>query len=161
MTSTPLAVGDTIPDFSLPDQQGEKHSPSDARGSWLLLYFYPKDDTPGCTTEACGIRDAWEQFQAEGITVWGISADTPAKHQKFIEKHDLPFTLLSDEDKEVIQQLGVWQEKSMYGKKYMGIARMSYLIDPQGTIAHVYPKVKPADHAAEILKDKAAAEKKS
>lgn len=140
-------------DFQLQDQAGVMHQLGDYRGRWILLYFYPKDDTPGCTKEACMIRDAWTEFQSAGIVVLGISADTAASHQKFAEKHNLPFPLLADIDKKVLQDYGAIKEKSMFGKSFLGIQRISYLIGPDGMIARVYPKVKPDAHADQVLAD--------
>ena len=148
-----IEVGLTAPDFSLADQTGTNVSLSQFKNQWVLLYFYPKDNTPGCTVEACGIRDSWSEFQKAGIVVLGVSADSVKKHQKFIADHQLPFTLLSDVDKEVIKKYEALAEKSMFGKKYMGIMRISYLIDPNGKVRKVYPKVNPVTHAKEILKD--------
>lgn len=150
-----LEVGQTAPEFSLPDQTGAIKKLSDFKGNWVLLYFYPKDNTPGCTTEACGIRDAWQEFKKAGLVVLGMSGDSVKKHQKFIADFDLPFTLLADTDRAVIKQYGALGEKSMFGKKYLGILRVSYLIDPTGKIRKTYPKVNPATHADEILKDAA------
>ncbi len=148
-----LDVGDKAPAFSLPDQSETIHKLSDYKGKWLLIYFYPKDDTPGCTKEACGIRDNFPTFKKMNAVVFGVSKDSPAKHQKFIDKYELPFTLLADESTEMIQAYGAWKEKSMYGKTFMGINRISYIVDPDGKIAKVYPKVKPAEHAQEVLED--------
>lgn len=145
--------GDRAPAFTLQDQEGKNVSLSDFKGQWVLLYFYPKDDTPGCTKEACSIRDDYSAFGSLEAVVLGVSADSVESHKKFAEKFQLPFRLLSDPDKKMIEAYGAWGEKSMYGKKYFGITRMSYLIDPQGTIAKVYPKVKPELHALEVLKD--------
>lgn len=141
------------PDFSLPDQDGKKHKLSDYAGQWVLLYFYPKDDTPGCTKEACSMRDNLPKFAKIKAKIFGISVDSVASHKKFAEKYKLPFTLLADEDKNVVEKYGVWQEKSMYGRKYMGTVRDSFLIDPQGKIAKIYNKVKPDQHAQEVLTD--------
>lgn len=141
------------PAFTLPDETGAHHSLSDYRGSWVVLYFYPKDDTPGCTTEACGFRDAYQQFAENHIIVLGVSKDPVSAHRRFREKYDLPFTLLSDESKEVIKTYQAWGEKKFMGKTFEGILRITYLIDPEGSIRKVYEKVKPADHAAEILAD--------
>lgn len=148
-----LETGSPAPLFSLPDQNGAEHSLENYRGSWVLLYFYPRDDTPGCTKEACGLRDAWKELQQADCMVLGVSTDSEESHKKFEEKFDLPFTLLADAEKEVVEAYGVWKKKSMYGKKYMGTARMSFLIDADGTIAKVYEKVKPAEHAQQVLKD--------
>lgn len=150
---TKMTVGKQAPDFTLPDQEGKPHSLSQYFGKWVLLYFYPKDDTPGCTTEACTIRDSYADFKKAGIVVLGVSKDSVKSHGTFAEKYKLPFTLLADEDKKVVKLYGVWQEKKLYGRAYMGIARWSFLIDPQGKIAKVYEGVKPADHAAEVLAD--------
>lgn len=148
-----LKEGDKAPSFNLPDQKGKKHKLSDYKGKWVLLYFYPKDDTPGCTKEACAIRDVYPKFKKLGIKVFGASADSVAKHEKFADKHDLPFTLLSDEEKKLVKDYGVWGKKKFMGREYMGINRMSFLIDPKQKIAKIYPKVKPADHAEEVLAD--------
>lgn len=148
-----LSVSETAPNFTLPDQANETHTLSDYRGSWVLVYFYPKDDTPGCTKEACTIAEVYNEFESLGITVFGVSKDSPASHQKFAEKYNLPFTLLSDESGAMIEAYGAIKEKSMFGKIYQGIVRMSYLINPDGQIAAVYPKVDPASHALEILAD--------
>lgn len=140
-----LEIGTKAPDFTLPDQNGKKHKLSDYKGSHVLVYFYPKDDTPGCTKEACAIRDTWDDFSKKGIVVLGISKDTVESHKKFEEKYDLPFTILADPEKKVL-------------KKYQALrgpftARISYLIDPGGKILKIYPKVDPATHANEILKN--------
>lgn len=148
-----LKEGTKAPEFTLPDQSGKNVSLSELTGSWVLLYFYPKDNTPGCTAEACGIRDSWHDFEKSGITVLGVSGDSVKKHQKFIDEYNLPFSLLSDKDRSVIHQYAALGQKSMFGKIYMGILRISYLIDPQGVIRKVYPKVNPEKHAQEILKD--------
>ncbi len=148
-----LKTGDKAPAFTLPDQDGKMHSLKDQKGKWTLLYFYPKDDTPGCTVEACTIRDNYSSFKKMGITVFGISADPVKKHAKFAEKYELPFTLLSDEDKGMIKDYGVWAKKKFMGREYMGILRNSFLIDPQGKIAKIYETVKPAEHAEEVLDD--------
>lgn len=141
------------PDFVLLDQDEEERSLSDLKGRWVLLYFYPKDDTPGCTTEACGMRDAIKKFAAKNCAVWGISTDSVKSHKKFEKKYKLSFPLLADEEKKVVQAYGVWQEKSFMGKKYMGIVRTSFLIDPEGKIAKIYPTVTPEEHAKEVLAD--------
>jgi peroxiredoxin Q/BCP len=148
-----LSIGDKAPAFSLPDQDGKIHNLSDYKGKWVLLYFYPKDMTPGCTIEACALRDSHDSFTKIDAVVLGVSADSPAKHTKFIEKHELPFTLLSDESKGMLEDYGVWAKKKMMGREYMGILRNSYLIAPNGKIAKVYEKVKPKDHAEEVLVD--------
>ncbi len=148
-----IKINQKAPDFSLPDQDGNKHKLSDYKGQWVLLYFYPKDDTPGCTTEACILRDNFPAFKKIKTKVFGISVDSVASHKKFETKYKLPFTLLADEDKKIVEKYGVWQEKSMYGKKYMGTVRNSYLINPEGKIVKIYEKVKPAMHAEEVLAD--------
>ncbi len=148
-----LTAGKKAPEFTLPDQNGKMHSLADQKGKWVLLYFYPKDDTPGCTVEACTIRDHYGSFKKAGIVVFGISIDPVKKHAKFADKYDLPFTLLSDEDKRVVKAYGVWGMKKFMGREYMGTKRMSFLIDDKGKIAKVYESVKPAEHAEEVLKD--------
>ncbi|MDO8466665.1 MAG: thioredoxin-dependent thiol peroxidase [bacterium] len=139
--------------FSLPDQNGKIHTLSDYKGQWVLVYFYPKDDTPGCNAEACAIRDNFPEFQKLGIRVFGISADPVKSHAKFAEKFNLPFTLISDEKRTTIKRWGAWQKKRAMGKTYMGIARMSFLIDPDGDIAITYGEVTPETHAQEVLDD--------
>ena len=145
--------GTRAPDFSLHDQNGKKHKLSAYRGNWVLLYFYPKDDTPGCTKEACTIRDRIPMFRKLKAQVFGISVDSVKSHKKFADKYDLPFTLLSDEAKEVVKLYGVWGKKRLMGREFMGTNRMSFLIDPKGVIAKVYEKVKPAEHAEQVLND--------
>jgi peroxiredoxin Q/BCP len=140
------------PAFSLPASTGKKVSLKDFKGKNVILYFYPKDDTPGCTTEACQFRDAQKEFSKSGTLILGVSPDNAASHTKFINKYELPFILLSDEDHAVAEKYGVWQEKSMYGRKYMGIARTTFLIGRNGKIAKVFPKVKVTRHAEEISK---------
>lgn len=141
-----LTQGTTAPDFTLADQNGDLHSLSQYKGRYVLIYFYPKDNTPGCTTEACTIRDLYSDFESNNVKVLGISADTSASHKKFADKYNLPFTLLADTEKSVI--------KAYDAKKTpIGIKRISYLIAPDGTIAKTYPKVTPADHGVQILKD--------
>lgn len=146
-------TGSLAPDFTLPDQDGKEHALSGYRGKWVLLYFYPKDDTPGCTIEACTIRDQFKDFKDIGAVVLGVSTDSVASHKKFASTYDLPFTLLADEYKEVVGRYGVFGEKKFMGKTYMGTNRTSFLIDPSGTIAKVYEKVKPETHAAEVIAD--------
>jgi thioredoxin-dependent peroxiredoxin len=148
-----LKIGSKAPAINLPDQDGNKHKLSDYLGQYVLIYFYPKDDTSGCTTEACGIRDAFPRFNKLKAKVFGISADSVASHKKFAEKYKLPFTLLADESKEVVTKYGVYGEKSMYGRKYFGINRTSFLVDPQGKIVRIYEKVKPAEHTKQVLAD--------
>ncbi len=141
------------PLFSLSDQGGKTHSLADYLGRWVFLYFYPKDDTPGCTIEACSVRDNFSAFQKAGIVVLGVSVDNIRSHDKFAKKYALPFPLLSDEEKKVVNLYGVWGQKKMMGREYMGTNRMSFFIDPEGKIAKIYEKVKPAEHASEILRD--------
>jgi peroxiredoxin Q/BCP len=148
-----LKINDLAPDFSLPDQDNKIHKLSDYRGKWVLLYFYPKDSTPGCTIEACTLRDAFEEFGRKNAVVLGMSADSVEKHESFAKKHKLPFTLLSDENKDVLKTYGVWTKKKFLGKEYMGILRNSYLINPEGKIEKIYEGVKPAKHAEEVLVD--------
>jgi len=141
------------PTFSLPDQNGKTHSLKDYAGKKVLLYFYPKDDTPGCTTEACNFRDRLNDLKGHGVQVLGVSKDTVESHKKFVEKFHLNFPLLSDEDLTVIKAYDVWKERSMYGKKFMGVSRESFLIDEDGNIVKHYEKVKPAAHVEEVLED--------
>ena len=152
-TAMPLHAGDIAPDFTLPDQDGAMHRLADYRGRWVLLYFYPKDDTPGCTTEACGIRDQYATFAQRKFVVLGVSVDPVARHQKFVEKYHLPFALLADTEKEVVRAYGVWGKKKFLGREYLGTKRVSFLIAPDGTIAKIYEEVKPAVHAREVLVD--------
>jgi thioredoxin-dependent peroxiredoxin len=147
-----LEAGTNAPAFSLPDQYGKVHQLADYKGKWVLLYFYPKDMTPGCTVEACNFRDDFPAFGNLDAVILGVSKDSVTRHKKFAEKYDLPFTLLSDEDGTICEAYGVWKEKSMYGKTFMGINRSTFLIDPDGKIARVYPKVKVKEHAAELLR---------
>ncbi len=148
-----LNVNDSAPDFTLPDQNNTSHSLSDYRGQWVLVYFYPKDDTPGCTTEACGIRDTFPRFDQSNIKVFGISTDTVASHKKFADKYQLPFTLLADTDKEVVKLYGAYGEKTLFGKKITGTKRVSFLVNPDGRIAKIYTSVKPSEHANQVLYD--------
>jgi len=146
-------IGQKALSFTLPDQNGNNHRLSDYKGKWILLYFYPKDDTPGCTKEACGVRDNFPQFKKLNAVVFGISKDSAVKHKKFAEKYQLPFTLLADEDKKVMEKYGVWVKKKFMGREYMGTLRTSFLINPEGKIAKIYENVKPDVHAEEVLKD--------
>ncbi len=142
------------PEFELLDQDGKMVKLSDYKGKWVVLYFYPKDDTPGCTTEACNFRDERESIAELGnAEVIGISKDSVKSHKKFSEKHNLNFTLLSDESMDTLKSYEAWGERSMYGKIYMGIIRSTYIIDPEGNIAKHYPKVNPKKHAVEIIND--------
>lgn len=143
--------GRPAPDFTLTSDSGAAVTLSSFRGTPVVLYFYPKDDTPGCTAQACGIRDAWSEFQRTGAVVLGVSPDRPSRHVTFRDKYDLPFTLLSDEAHEVAEKYGTWVEKSMYGKTYMGMERSTFVIDAEGTVRKVMRKVKPADHADDVL----------
>lgn len=143
--------GTRAPAFTAPASDGRTVKLSDFKGRIVVLYFYPKDNTSGCTKEACGFRDAHTALTRAGIIVLGVSPDSVASHEKFIARHDLPFLLLADEDKRICEKYGVWQEKSMYGRKYMGVARTTFVIDQQGKIAHVFEKVKPAGHDQEVL----------
>lgn len=145
-----LEVGMDAPDFELKDHTGETHRLKDQRGSWVALYFYPKDDTPGCTTQACDFRDNMAQIAATGGKVFGLSADDEDSHRKFSDKHDLNFPLLVDPDKRVLEAYGAWGEKKNFGKTYMGVKRITYLIDPEGKIAKVWPNVKPEGHASDV-----------
>lgn len=146
-------VGTKAPDFTLRDQEGVPHTLSEYRGKKVLLYFYPKDDTPGCTVEACTIRDSFSDFEAMDIVVLGVSPDDEKKHKKFREKYSLPFTLLADTDHSVAEAYGTWQLKKFMGREYMGMARVSFLIDEKGYIKRVYEKVSPITHAKEVLTD--------
>jgi len=146
-------AGTSAPDFTLLDQDGRQHRLSEYRGKWVLIYFYPKDDTPGCTKEACGIRDHFPDFETLGIQVFGVSPDSVQSHQKFAQKFDLPFTLLADTERDVVTKYGVWGKKKFLGRTYEGTHRVSFLIDPKGSIAKVYEKVKADVHAEEVLAD--------
>lgn len=148
-----LRIGAKAPDFKATDQANRTQQLSDYAGSWVLLYFYPKDDTPGCTTEACSFRDSYAVYKKAGIAVLGVSGDSVKSHEKFVSKYKLPFPLLADESKKLLTLYGAWKKKTMWGKTFLGIHRMSYLIDPQGKIAKIYERVKPEDHAAEVLAD--------
>ena len=148
-----LKAGSKAPAFSLPDQDGKMHALKDYAGKWVLLYFYPKDDTPGCTIEACTLRDNFPKFKKLKVTVLGVSVDSAKSHGKFAKKYDLPFTLLSDEDKKLVNAYGVWGKKKFMGREYMGTLRWSFLINPEGKIAKIYEGVKPAQHAEEVLQD--------
>ncbi len=145
------AVGDRAPEVALPDDTGTIHRLSDQRDRWTLVYFYPEDDTPGCTTEACQFRDLDEAIRTEDAQVWGISPDDAASHRRFREKFSLPFTLLSDQDHSVAEAYGAWALKQNYGREYMGIVRSSFLVDPTGRIVRVWPRVKADGHAAQVL----------
>jgi peroxiredoxin Q/BCP len=143
--------GQQAPDFNANDQDGNKISLSQFAGKKVVLYFYPKDSTPGCTTEACDFRDNYQGLTAQGIVVLGVSTDDEASHQKFIAKHNLPFPLIADTDKKIVEAYGVWVEKNMYGKKYMGIARKTFLIDEAGMVSHIIDKVDTKNATAQVL----------
>lgn len=148
-----LEEGSKAPDFTLSDQFGNNHTLADHQGQWVVLYFYPKDMTPGCTTEACNFRDDFTSFKNLNTIILGISKDSVNRHAKFAEKYQLPFPLLSDIEGDVCDMYDVWKEKSLYGKTFMGIVRTTYLINPKGEIARVYPKVQVKDHASDLLND--------
>jgi peroxiredoxin Q/BCP len=150
MMSIP-AVGDVAPDIALPDETGTIHRLADQRGRWTIVYFYPADDTPGCTTEACEFRDAHDTITERGADVWGISPQGMKSKGAFREKFGLPFLLLADEDHRTAEAYGSWVEKTNYGKTYMGTARRTFLVDPQGRIAKTWEKVKPEGHAADVM----------
>ncbi len=151
-----LTEGDLAPDFTLPTDSGEELTLSSLRGRPVVLYFYPKDDTSGCTTEACEFRDLVPRFDSSKAVILGVSPDSVASHKKFKDKYELTFPLVADTEKVACQAYGVWKEKSMYGKKYMGVERTTFLIDAEGKIARVYAKVKPAGHAADVMEAVAA-----
>jgi peroxiredoxin Q/BCP len=146
-----LKVGAKAPDFSLPTGDGKKVSLKDLKGKKVVLYFYPKDNTPGCTKESCSFRDNIRTIEKKGAVVVGVSVDSVASHAKFARKYNLPFTLVSDEEKEMVKKYGVWKEKSMYGLKFMGTVRTTFVIDENGIITHIFPKVKVDGHVEEIL----------
>ena len=146
-----LREGDKAPSFTLKDQNGNQLSLAQFKGKKVVLYFYPKDSTPGCTAEACDFRDNYQELKAQGIEVLGVSIDDEKSHQKFITKYDLPFTLLADTEKEIVEAYGVWGEKSMYGKKYMGTNRITFIIDEEGNIAHIISKVDTKAPTAQVL----------
>ncbi len=146
-----LKPGDKAPDFSLPSSEGNTVSLKDLRGKKVVLFFYPKDDTPGCTKEACSFRDNLARVKRKGAVIYGVSADSVKSHKKFIEKFDLTFPLLSDESKEMVNAYGVWQKKTFMGKSYMGIVRTTLIIDESGRIAHIFPNVKVEGHTDAVL----------
>ena len=146
-----LVVGAKAPAFTALDQAGKTVSLSDFAGKTVVLYFYPKDDTPGCTTQACSYRDEYAEFKQKGVVVLGISPDSAKSHAKFVEKFSLPFTLVADDGHKIAEDYGVWVEKSMYGRKYMGVERRTFVIDPKGKLAAIYRKVKPSETVAEVL----------
>jgi thioredoxin-dependent peroxiredoxin len=146
-----LKESDVAPAFSANTNGGGKISLADFKGKNVILYFYPKDDTPGCTKEACAFRDSFSEFKKRGAVVLGVSTDSPKSHDKFVEKFKLPFPLLADEDKKIVQAYGVWGEKSFMGRKYMGTNRVTFLIGPDGKIKKIWPQVKPDEHVEEVL----------
>ena len=147
------AIGKPAPDFTLPDQDGVEQTLSNYAGKWVLLYFYPKDDTPGCTIEACTIRDQFADFKKIHAVVLGVSTDSVKSHKRFADGYQLPFTLLADENKEVVNLYGVYGEKKMMGRTYLGTKRTSFLIDPAGVVKKIYENVKPPKHAGEVIAD--------
>ncbi|XLS27545.1 thioredoxin-dependent thiol peroxidase [Flavobacteriaceae bacterium M23B6Z8] len=146
-----LKVGDKVPEFSAPDENGNTVSLADYKGKKLVVFFYPKANTPGCTAEACNLRDNYAELQAKGYELLGVSADSSKKQANFKDKYEFPFTLLADEEKEVINAFGVWGPKKFMGKEYDGIHRMTFLVDENGVVSHVIEKVKTKDHAAQVL----------
>ena len=148
---TKLKIGEKAPDFSLMGDDGKEHSLKEFRGKKIVLFFYPKDDTSGCTKEACSFRDNTPHIKKKGAVVLGISGDSVESHKKFISKYDLNFALLSNEDRSVLNAYGVWKEKSMYGRTFMGIERTTFIIDADGKISHIFPKVKVDGHTEEVL----------
>ncbi|HCK11690.1 MAG TPA: thioredoxin-dependent thiol peroxidase [Candidatus Latescibacteria bacterium] len=148
-----LSEGDTAPNFKLPDQNGDVHEIKDYKEKWLVVFFYPKDNTPGCTKEACNFRDNIKPLEGLGAKVVGVSVDSVKKHANFVAKYDLPFTLLADEEQKMVNDYGVWGLKKFMGREYMGTNRMTFIVDPKGKIAKVYSKVKAATHGEEVLAD--------
>lgn len=146
-----IQAGNPAPHFSLADETGAIRKLSDFQGQTIVLYFYPKDDTPGCTTEACNFRDDYSTYEQAGVTILGVSPDSPKSHAKFKEKFNLPFSLLADEDNAVCEQYGVWGPKKFMGREYMGVLRTTFVIGPDGVVKKVFENVKPADHSAEVL----------
>ncbi len=146
-----LKPGDVAPAFSAQSNGGKTVSLADFKGKNVILYFYPKDDTPGCTKEACAFRDQFASFKKKGAVVLGVSVDPVKAHDKFVEKYQLPFPLLADVDKKIVTAYGVWGEKTFMGRKYQGVHRVTFLIGPEGRIKHIWPKVKPEEHATEVL----------
>lgn len=148
-----LSIGDSAPDFTLKDQNENEHSLSDERGKWVLIYFYPRDNTPGCTKQACTLGEAFPDFKKLNCTIFGVSTDSEKSHKKFEEKFDLPFTLLADTEKTMVKDYGVWAPKKFMGREFLGTLRTSFLINPEGKIVKIYEKVKPELHAEEVLTD--------
>lgn len=151
MNTTPPEVGESAPPFTGTTASGESVSLDDFRGQWVLLYAYPRDNTPGCTKQACNLRDNFQELRDAGIAVVGVSADDEASHARFAEKYDLPFPLIADTERELLERYGAWGEKNFYGKKSMGIKRTSYLIDPEGTVRHIFKRPNTKAHAEEVL----------
>ena len=147
----PISAGNLAPDFILSDDNGTQQRLSDYRGQPVILYFYPKDDTPGCTLEACNFRDDYSAYVEAGVTILGVSPGSPKSHLRFKEKYQLPFPLLADEDHAICEQYGVWGEKQFMGRNYLGVLRTTFLIDPNGKIKKVFEKVRPAEHSAQLL----------
>ena len=147
-----LKIGDKAPDFEVSNQNNENTKLSDYKGKKVILYFYPKDNTPGCTAESCNLRDNYQELKAEGYEILGVSPDPVKSHQNFINKYELPFTLLADTEKDILQKYDVWKEKSMYGRKYMGTVRTTFIIDEEGKIERIIEKVNTKDHTNQILK---------
>lgn len=147
----PIQAGTPAPSFRLKDETGTVRNLSDFRGQTIVLYFYPKDDTPGCTKEACNFRDNYSAYEKAGVTILGVSPDSPASHAKFKEKFSLPFSLLADEDHALCEAYGVWGEKKFLGKEYMGVLRTTFVVDGDGKIVKVFENVKPSEHSAEVL----------
>jgi len=145
------SINKPAPAFTAKNQNDQVVSLADFAGKTVILYFYPKDDTPGCTTQACGLRDTFAEILATGAVLLGVSPDSPASHRKFIDKYSLPFDLLADEDHAIAEAYGVWVEKSMYGKKYFGVERSTFIIGPDGQLQHIFAKVKPAAHSDQVL----------
>lgn len=152
-------VGELAPDFKLPSTEGTQMGLRNFKGRWVILYFYPKDDTPGCTAEACGFRDGMTKLTSEGAVVLGVSTDPMASHEKFRTKHGLNFALLSDESADVAKMYGVWKEKNLYGRRSWGVARATYIIGPDGRVRKVYRKVKADEHAPQVIADLAELKK--
>jgi peroxiredoxin Q/BCP len=148
-----LSAGKTAPDFKLSDSNGDIHKLSDYHGETIVLYFYPKDDTPGCTKEACSFRDSYKDFKDAGVEVIGVSPDSEKSHSKFIDKYELPFILLSDPDHQVCEVFGVWGLKKSFGREYEGVYRTTFVIGPDGKIKRVFDNVKPSDHSQEVLEE--------
>jgi peroxiredoxin Q/BCP len=146
-----LTIGDKAPDFKLLDETGAAHELKDYLGKPLVLYFYPKDDTPGCTTEACSFRDNYHSYEKDGVAVLGISKDSVKSHARFKEKYSLPFPLLADEDHQVCELYGVWGVKKLYGREHLGVLRTTFIIDRDGNVARIFENVKPSEHSLEVL----------